>query len=151
MRRAGFTIIEVLLAMGILLLGTTAILSMLTSGAALARTAELRAASAGVIEAVIADLEETLFPLAPDGSAGEPVPVESRPVPGSPGVVYSARATPNPDHPDEYRVDVELAWQSRGVRRTQLFTTLLLREIPFGERMRRLFVAPSAAPAESSR
>jgi len=143
--RAGFTVLEVLLAMMILLIGTTAILSMLTFGASLARTAQLRAASAAEIEAVCADLEESFFPLLPDGTVGEPTPIENRPVPGSPEVLYSARATPNPDRSEEYRVDVELSWKSAGVQRTHRFTTILLREIPFGERMRRLFVAPNAS------
>ena len=50
---------------------------------------------------------------------------------------FAATATGDPL---EYRVDVTLAWQAGGVRRARTFTTLLLREIPFGERMRRLFV-----------
>jgi hypothetical protein len=123
--------------MSILLIGMTAILSMLTFGAALSRTASLRTAGSAAIEAVQADLEETLFPLEEDGSVGEPRPVVGRPVPGAPGVLYDAKATQNPDRPLEYRVDVEIAWKSSGVRRTQAFTTLMLREVPFGVRMRR--------------
>ena len=136
-QRAGFTILEVLLSMSILLLGMTAILSMLTFGAALSRTASLRTAGAAALDAVQADLEETFFPLEEDGSVGEPSPVVGRPVPGAPGVIYDAKATQNPDRPDEYRIDVEIAWKASGVRRTQSFTTLLLREVPFGVRMRR--------------
>lgn len=144
---SGFTLLEVMLAMGILTLGATAILGLLTFGAAVTRAAELRSASAAASEAVLADLVENLFPLEEDGSAGEPVAIQDRPVPGAHGIVYTAEATAILDGPEtstgaplEYRVDVTLAWQAGGVRRGRSFTTLLLREIPFGERMRRLFV-----------
>jgi hypothetical protein len=88
--------------------------------------------------------------------AGEPRVLEKRPVPGHPELVYSATATPNPDDlareggPLEYRVDVEIAWSNQGARQARRFSTLLLREVPFGERLRRRFVedlVPEAAPA----
>ena len=142
--RRGFTLIEVVLAMFVLLIGMTTILGLLSFGAALSRTATLRAGAANAIEAVIADLEETLFPLevGPDGleTAGEPRAIEKRPVPGHPGLVYSASATVNPDDPLEYRVDVEITWSASGAQRSRKFTTLLLREVPFGERLRSRFV-----------
>ena len=139
-RRSGFTLLEVMLAMGILVVGMTMVLSLFTFGAAMSRTAELRANAATAVDAVIADLEATLFPLEEDGSVGEPVDVDSRPLSSAPGVVYSARTTPNPDDPDQYRVDVELTWVSSGVKRAHKFKTLMSREMPFGERLRRRYV-----------
>jgi len=154
--RAGFTILEILIAMGILLFGMTAILGLLTFGAALGRTAQLRTSAAAVAEAVVADLEETLFPVK-DGEAGEPVPFKDRALHGVFDVVYSAQATPNPDprlnvngRPLEYKVDVEMSWKSAGVQREKRFTTILLREIPFGERMRRRFVENEPVPAPAA-
>jgi len=161
--RAGFTIVEVVLAMALLLIGMTTILGLLSFGAAMARTAQLRSGSANAIEAVLADLEEGLFPLVDDGEggevAGEPEPVVDRPVPGHPGLVYSAEAIPDPDAagaagPLEYRVDVEISWAVAGAKRSRTFTALLVREVPFGERMRRRFVegdevlAPLPRPSE---
>ena len=167
---AGFTIIEVVLAMGILLLGMTSILGMLSFGAALSRTAQLRASAAAAAEAVVLDLEETLFPLLEDPDTGqlvvgEPRKVVDRPVPGHPGILYSATAEPDPSsasslsaasgqplgNPTRYRVDVHMRWTSSGQARSRVFTTLLLREVPFGERMRRLFVsgAPLDGPASA--
>ena len=158
--RAGFTIVEVVLAMGILLLGMTSILGMLTFGAALSRTAQLRNQGAQAAEAVAADLRDGLFPLVLDEEtgrhfAGEPAEVRERPVPGRPGLTYSAKAVlvPRRDDspaaalaPELYRVDVELAWKSGGARRTRSFTTLVAREVPFGERMRRLFLTHDLDP-----
>ena len=139
--RSGFTIIEVVLAMGILVLGMTVLLSLLTFGAALTRTAALRTAASTAIEAVIGDLQDSMFPLEDDGTVGEPRQIEGRAVPNAPGVVYSASARPNPDNALEYAVDIEVSWETSGIRRARTFQTLLLREVPFGERMRRRFVA----------
>ena len=161
--RAGFTIIEVVVALGILLFGMTAVIGMLTFGAALSRTALLRTSAASSTQAVVADLEETLFPLAEgdaasdafsaaSSDAGPPIEIHDRALPGMPEVNYSARAVPNPDRPLEYRVDVDMSWSSAGVRRALTFSTILLREVPFGERLRRRFVerkdaSPPAAAA----
>ena len=138
--REGFTIIEVVVAMGILLLGMTVILGLLTFGAALSRTAALRAAASSAAEAVVVNLEESFFPLEENGEVGEPTDIVERQLPVLRGFVYSARATVNPDNPTEYRVDIEMSWESAGVRRSSRFSTLLLREIPFGERLRREFI-----------
>ena len=62
-RRGGFTIIEVVLAMFILLIGMSSILGLLSFGAALSRTAQLRNQASYAVESIVADLEETMFPL----------------------------------------------------------------------------------------
>lgn len=152
---AGFTLIEVVLAMFILLIGMTSILGLLSFGAAMSRTASLRAGAANSIEAVVTDLEETFFPLeldaAGDEVAGEPHDFKDRPVPGHPGLMYSTTSAQNPENAREYRVDVEIGWTEGGTKRAKRFTTLLLREVPFGERLRARFVEKRvlAKPAEA--
>ncbi len=141
-RKGGFTIIEVVLAMGILVFGATAILGFLTFGAATTRQAQLRTAAASSLEAVIADVDRHLFPVE-DGVVGEPKAFENRPVPGVPGAIYSATPTMNPERPGEYRIDVELSWESAGVRRSKKIQLLRLRELTFGERLRREFIEGS--------
>jgi type II secretory pathway pseudopilin PulG len=146
--RRGFTIIEVVIALGLFLLGMSSILGLLAFGAALTRAAALRSDASSSVEAVIADLEETLFPLEKqdDGSIelGAPSKIENRALAGYPGLFYSAVATPNPAQKDraggplEYKVEVEISWKSGGERQTRGFSTLLLRELPFGEHLRRL-------------
>ena len=162
--RAGFTLLEVVLAMGILTLGMSALLGMLTFGAALTRTAALRAVSAAALEAVMEDLEAGLFPLEEDGSAGEPAEIVDRSLAGSKDIIYSAKARPNLEGPTtstgeplQYRLDVTVSWSSGGMRKAKQYTTLLLREVPFGERMRRRFLGAKdltrinpAGPSENS-
>jgi len=146
--RGGFTIVEVVLAMGILLVGAAAILSMLTFGASLTRAAQLRTAAAAAVEAVRADIETHLFPYDPsrDGEGdeiGAPITIVDRAVPGLEHVVYSATATQNPELAREYRVDVDFQWTSGGVQQKKRITWIMLREISFGERLRRRFVEKS--------
>jgi Tfp pilus assembly protein PilV len=148
--RSGFTILEVLVAMGILLFGMTTILGLLTYGTALSRSAQLRASAASAAQATIADLEETFFPLK-DGELAEPVAIEGRAVPGAEGLVYSAKGTANPERPTEYRVDVAMTWSSQGQKREKRFTTLLYKELQFGERLRRRATPGAEKPPPSSK
>ena len=86
---------------------------------------------------------------AADGTetVGEPLAVVDRPVPGRPALTYSATAAPEPGAdsaagPILYRVDIEIRWSSQGATRNKTYRTLLVREVPFGERLRQKFVAP---------
>lgn len=146
---AGFTLIEVVLAMFLLLIGATTILGMLSFGAGSARTASLRSEATAALPAVVMELEETLFPLVLDEAgievAGEPIAArDGLTVPGYPELAYSYRATPLPTEgelePFEYVVDIEISWREGGEQRSVNHTTILLREIPFGERLRQRFV-----------
>ncbi len=148
--RGGFTLIEVLLAAGLLVAGMSMILGVFNFGSAMSRTAELRSLASGTVEAVMHDLEETLFPLLEDGNVGAPIPIKDRPVPGRKGVIYSVTATGHeasvdPDEfglgaglPREYVVEVNVQWQSSGVKKSETWSTIMLREVPFGARMRKL-------------
>ena len=140
--RGGFTIVEVVIAMGIFLIGMSSLLGLLAFGATLTRHAALRGDAAAAIEAVVADLEEGLFPIEEDGTIGDPLPIRDRALPAHPGMIYSATTRTNPEDEREVLVEVHMAWLGQGVRHTKTFTTLLLREVPFGERLRRQFVAP---------
>ena len=147
--RGGFTLIEVMLAVGILVFGAAAIIGMLTVGAAMTRTAELRTSAASSLEAVLDDLDHQLFRLE-DGELTGPHAIVDRDVPHAPGVIYSATAVQNPEQPKEFVVDVELRWEAAGVQRGKRFQTLKLMEISFGERLRREFIERSGGFSDST-
>jgi prepilin-type N-terminal cleavage/methylation domain-containing protein len=138
-QRSGFTIVEVLLAMFILLIGSVGIIAFLTFGGSTARHAQLRTQASLAVVAVEADIERNIFPYE-NGELGEPIVLENRKISGVPGVVYSARAVVNPELPREYRIDIEMTWQSAGVQRGKSWSTLRIKELPFGERLRREFI-----------
>lgn len=148
-QRGGFTLIEVMLAVGILVFGASAIIGMLTVGASLTRTAELRTSAASSLEAVLDDLDHQLFKLE-SGTLTGPHPVVDRAVPDAPGVIYSATAVQNPDRPKEFVVDVDLRWEAAGVQRAKHFQTLKLKELSFGERLRREFIEHSGGFSDST-
>lgn len=150
-RRSGFTLVEIVVSMGILLVGMSAILGLLAFGAAMTRDAALKTSGSSAVEAIVADLEESLFPLVRDEQTGDvqvgaPRAIEARPVPGHKGLMYSARAVPDPGDKDtpggalRWRVDVEIRWMTSGSAKTRTFSTMLLRQVPFGERLRREFI-----------
>jgi hypothetical protein len=140
----------------------SAILGLLSFGASMTRAAALRTSASSSVEAVVADLEETFFPLSLDAatgdwSVGEPVEIVDRALPNKPGVTYSARAKPDPDEsgrqggPLRYDVAVEMNWSAGGRSRSKIFHVLLLRQVPFGERLRREFVrAQNGEPAPAA-
>ncbi len=155
MRRAGFTLIEVVLAAALFVMGMSMILGVFSFGSALSRTAELRSLSADAVDALVADLGETLFPLRDDGLVGPPLTIEDREVPGAPGLRYSVTSQPNLETLEvlpgveepvarEYAVTIEARWQAAGVQRAATWTTIMLRELPFGARMRQRFLPRTA-------
>ena len=68
---SGFTLIEMMIAMGILVVGVSSVLGLLAFGAALQRTAERRGETSLAAEQVVADLRDS-FVLQKDGSVSGP-------------------------------------------------------------------------------
>ena len=78
------------------------------------------------------------------------MPITDRPVPGRKGVIYSVTAkghelSVDPDEtglgaglPREYVVEVHVQWESSGVKKSETWSTIMLREVPFGARMRKI-------------
>lgn len=145
-RRSGFTIVEVVLAVGILALGASVVLALLNFGAMLTTHSARRADAAAALPTVVADLEERLFPLLEDGSVGPPSDPTDQPVPGYDRLTYSVVSEPLTEGleprglPALYRVEIEIAWTGAGRRRTLQAETVLTRGVPFGARLRRAFV-----------
>lgn len=148
--RRGFTILEVVFAMGILMVGLSVLLGLLSFGAGLGTTSIQRADAAAAVQVVLADLEERLFPMDEEGEVGEPADLVDIPVPGSERLVYSTVATPDPLHtgpgPALYRVDIEIKWEQSGTERALRVSTLMAGQIPFGERLRRALLGASGPP-----
>ncbi len=142
-KKAGFTLIEVILAVGILALGMTSVLGLFTFGAALTQAAALRTESAGMIESITQDLEIKLFPPGEDGMPSEPKDLQDQLVPGVERARYNVTSAPveggpmaEDGGPLEYEVRIQVFFETRGVRRSRTYETRLLRQRSFAERMR---------------
>lgn len=134
-RSGGFTLIEMMVAMGILVVGVTSVLGLLAFGAALQRTAERRSEVALAAEQVIADLRES-FSLQQDGSVAGPAPGASEhPIPGHPNLRARITLEKNPGLEGEYFATIQIQWMERGTLRSENYRTILEREAPFTERV----------------
>lgn len=142
-RQDGFTLIEMLVAMGILVVGVTTILGLLTFGAALQRTAERQSEAALAAEQVVDDLRNLAFPVNPDGTPGEPSTQMEFPVQGHPRLTASVDLKRNPALVGEYFATILIQWRERGQLKGEEFRTILQRETPFGARLEAIHSRPA--------
>lgn len=120
-RRSGFTLLEVMAAMVIFLVGIVGVLALFASGLAIHRTATQRAVVAAASEDVRARIEALLADL----PANVDLPkVERVPVEGHVGYYYSAVLTPDPDRGIEGGVlaQVRVFTLEAGAERGEAFT-----------------------------
>jgi len=134
----GFTLVEVMVAMGILVVGMSTVLGLLSFALSLHRTSAERAESALALEAVVGELRANAFAIQKNGEAGEPQEIRQQLVPSHDGLLYSARFRENPKLSGEYLVELDISWKEKGRLRSQSYRTILSQEIPFEERMKRL-------------
>lgn len=147
---AGFTLLEVIVAMGVLAIGATAAFALLVAAAAAGRRAQHQVNTALIAETILNDttLEEGLrldqLPVAqrptPAGGQAPPAPaqgLETRYLEQNatwkayPDYTYDVAITPlespEPDKPWAYLVEVEVRWSEKGQRRSAVFSTVRLK------------------------
>lgn len=104
--RSGFTIVEVLMAMGLFLFGITALLGSFQIGGSLENSARTHAELAPAIEPLVAEIRENIWLL--DG-AGQPSELRiyfDEPVPGVPGFKYAVHVDEATGAPGLRRAEV---------------------------------------------
>lgn len=158
-RRAGFTLLEIIVALGVLAVGASAAFALLVAAAASGRRAEHHVNSALLADTLIddlkadvtVDLDLTDLPLASDvlaelqaqGELPADAPTAPNPEtryvvrdgvsPSYPDYKYDVAITPLPgpvpDQPWEFLVEVEVRWSDQGQRRNALFSAVLVRTV----------------------
>ncbi|MBX3467951.1 MAG: type II secretion system protein [Planctomycetes bacterium] len=158
-RRGGFTLLEVLVALGVLAIGATAAFSLLVAAASAGRRAEHQVHAALIADTVLSDLKgDTSLDLDlssyPRASAvlaerharaprGTPPPPEPSPETRFlehdavwdvyPDYRYDVAITPLPgpvpDQPWEFLVEVDVRWSDQGQRRSASFSAVLFRNL----------------------
>lgn len=150
MRRVrGFTLLEIMVALGVFAIGASAAFALLVAAASAGRRAEHETNAALIAESELADLQADLLqdidltalrkadPQDPDA----PAPAGTNPAtrwafqdrvsPAYPDYKYDVAITPLdgpvPDQPWAYLVEVEVRWSERGRGRSKTFQTVLLR------------------------
>ncbi len=136
----GFTLAEMLAALGILLFGVTALLGALSSSIQQRRTIDARLESTALCEHALHRLQheavrrragaETDFEL-------EIAPLEDQQAPGFPGMTWSATTVQDENRPDVWLVRLRIRWLEEGDDVTQEFLRVLPRQLPLGQRVLR--------------
>lgn len=138
--QAGFTLAEMLAALGILLLGITALLGALSAAAAQRRTADAQQEAAALCELAMHRIRHEAVRRAADGQSDFDLvlaPLDDQTAPGFPGMTWTAQATVDEDHPEVWLVRLQVRWLERGDTVEQEFLRILPRELPLGRRVRR--------------
>ena len=119
----GFTLIAILVAIGLLALGITAVLFLFAMGARSHRRATLRTQAALLAEAVVNRLQAE-FP-----QAAEPQAITNATDPDFPGFTYDVSFSPLDDNAQYYKVTVVVRWGEPGLpgteRDSETFATVL--------------------------
>jgi hypothetical protein len=151
-----FSLLEIIVALGVLAVGASAAFALLVAAASAGRRAEHHVNAALMAETILNDVkgefDETFdvsaFPLAssadpipglePDPDRPEPQPETRYLVRGGTiktyaGYSYDIAITPLegpiPDNPWHFLVEVEVRWSNRGQRRSAVYSTVMLRRI----------------------
>jgi len=121
--QGGFTLIEILLAIGILALGITAVLFLFTMGARAHKRALDRTQSALLAETVANFWQERLT------AEADPVDVPEATHPDFPGFYYSVAFTQLPENAHYYQVSIVVRWGDENAppepRNSETYRTVL--------------------------
>jgi type II secretory pathway pseudopilin PulG len=138
--QAGFTLAEMLAALGILLFGITALIGALSSSVAQRRSTEARLAAASLAEHAIHRLQFEAARVAADAESDldiEFAPLTDQTAPGFPGMAWSAEPIRDANRPDVWLVRLRITWLEEGEDAQVEFLRVLPRQLPLARRVAR--------------
>ena len=143
----GFTLIEVLVALAIMAVGTTAAIGLFTAATALHKRAIDQATSAFLAQSALDEVRghvtlswsakalERVPAAQAQGAGGAPVLYYRKAVvdPAYPGYAYDVLLTPlddpEPDEADTFHVEVRVKWKTAGPGRSSEFHSVVTRRV----------------------
>lgn len=138
--QGGFTLAEMLAALGILLLGVTALLGALSATVAQRRTTDARLESTAVCEQALLRIQHEAVRRRAGAESDldlELAPLADQTVPGFSGMTWSASAVVDDERPDVWLVRLQVRWLEEGENVVEEFLRVLPRQLPLGQRVRR--------------
>ena len=140
---AGFTLTEMLVALGILMFGLTALAGSMFQGAGERRGSEMRFRAVHMVDRVFYEIREEVLPAIP---LDEPLPAELPVVedlPGYPGLKYRVKFFTDELDPQVVLVRVWITWKEKGELVADYFDRAMVREVPFSRRISQLKMGQS--------
>lgn len=147
----GFTLIEMLAALGILLFGVTALIGALSSSVAQRRTTDARLETTALCEAALHRVQYEAVQRRADAATDldlELVPLANQTTPGFAGMTWSAVPIVDESRPDVWLIRLEIRWLEEGEETGEVFFRVLPRQLPLGARVLRF---REQVPATSER
>ena len=130
----GFTLVELMLAMAILVFGVTALAGSLLTGVGMRRGSEMRFRATALVDYAIQDIQEKVFPRCQDPS--EPLAGFTREdPPGYPGMKYTVEFIEDLERPGVVLAKIKVSWRDQGEFIGETFRRILLRCDPFSRRV----------------
>lgn len=142
-RQAGFTLVEMLFAIGILMFGITSLIGVMSVGVSTRRTAEQRVRSAYTVDSVVHRIEQELMaaiaydPMAEDDGLDLPE-LERQHSEDYGGIQYTVQLSADPDYPELVLATIRVAWLEQGESYAQVYRRLVRRQQPFSQRIEAL-------------
>jgi prepilin-type N-terminal cleavage/methylation domain-containing protein len=124
--QGGFTLIEVMAAIVVFLIGVVGVLGLLTSGTRLHQESQTLVVTNDIAEEVLLLAQRELAERAPAASDSMPEPPPPHPVPSRPELLFSWKVLPAADL-SLYLLKVEVGWMEHGRPQTRNFERVLPR------------------------
>lgn len=137
---AGFTLAEMLAALGILLFGITALIGALSSSVAQRRTTDARLEATALCDVALHRLQYEAVRRTEGGATDldlELAPLQNQTSNGFAGMTWSATTSQDENRPDVWMVRLEIRWLEEGDDATEVFYRILPRQLPLGARVLR--------------
>ena len=134
----GFTLAEMLAALGILLFGVTALLGALSSSISQRRTTDARHELTALCDLAMHRVRyESIRSTTGDSSPFdlEFVPLEDQAVAGFPGMTWSASAVEDENRPLLWLVRIDVKWLEEGDEIVEQFIRIVPKQLPMRDRV----------------
>ncbi len=132
--QGGFTLVEMMLAMAILVFAVTALAGSLLTGVSMRRGSEMRFRATALVDYVIQEIEEEVFARSQDPS--EPLAGFAHvDPPGYPGMTYTVEFIEDLERPGVVLAKIKVSWRDQGEFIGETFRRILLRGAPFSRRV----------------
>ncbi len=139
----GFTLVEMLFAIGVLVFGITSLIGVMSVGVSTRRTAEQRVRSSVVVEQVLHRIETEILAQLDSVAEAESAedldipPLEGQLADDYAGIKYTVRYRTDIDFPYLVLATIHVSWLSQGESVAQTFHRILPRQKPFSHRVQR--------------